>query len=458
LKPNAACSTVAANPKAAHLGACLAEAVTTLYLDILILTILILLNGLFVLAEMAVVSSRRARLQQAATQGNRGAQTALHLLVDPSRFLSTVQIGITLIATLTGAFGGAKLGLILKPVLETVPLLAPHAESLAFGAVVIAITFFSLILGELVPKRLALANAEFFAAKLSPLMAFLTRLLGPFGVVLVWVSNWVIKALPNHGHHHPEVSDEEVNFLMQQGFEAGLFHAKEKEMVDMVLRFGDRKVNSVMTPRTQILWLDITDDPSDIKKIIASSLRSRFPLMHDNMEQVIGVVEVKKLLARELLGESFDLRAAADPALYVPETAPAIKALELIKQHHAAMALVVDEYGDIQGLVTVTDLLEALVGDLPSPTVEDKPLIVQREDGSWLVDGILPLEDIESFFPTLILPEADDGGVTTIGGLMMSQLKRIPNVADHFHLGNYRLEVMDMDGRRVDKILVTQED
>jgi putative hemolysin len=427
-----------------------------MYLDIVVLLLLILVNGLFVLAEMAVVSSRRTRLQQAAGQGNHGAKAALALLDQPSRFFSTVQIVITLIATITGAFGATELGRHLVPVVQQWSVLSPYADAIAFGLVVVAITFFSLVLGELVPKNLALANAEHFAAALSPFMAFLTRLLHPFSVVLVWVSNRLLKLLPSRDSQHPAVSDEEINILMQQGFEAGLFHAKEKEMVDMVLRFGDRKVNSVMTPRTQIVWLDLASDAAEQKQVIASSLLSRLPLMHTSTEQVVGVVEVKKLLARQLTGQPFDLGAVADPALYVPETAPAIRALELIKQHQAAMALVVDEYGDIQGLVTATDLVEALVGDLPSLDTDNSPSAVQRDDGSWLIDGILPLADLSVLLPAMAMPEVEDGGVTTVGGLVMRQLKKIPAPADHVTIGGYRIEVVDMDGRRVDKVLIAR--
>jgi putative hemolysin len=412
-------------------------------LELLIVLLLILLNGLFAMAEMAIVSARRARLKHAANQGDRGAKVALTLAENPGRFLSTVQIGITLIGVLAGAFGGATLSKALAVWLAAeFPAAAEYAEAISIGAVVVSITFLSLILGELVPKRLALSRPEAIASWLARGMALLSRIAGP----VVWLLSGATA-----------VTDEEIKVLMQQGAESGHFHPIEKSIVDMALRLGDRRVSALMTPRTQVEWLDLEDPLEETQQKIRESHYSRFPVAEGGRRHIVGVVEVKDLLAGELAGRGFDVRAAMKPPLYIPESAPALKALETFRRTGAPIALIVDEYGDFQGIVTLEDLLEALVGDLPEPGQQEEPSVTQRADGSWLVDGMLPIDQLKDTIGLARLPDEDEASYQTVAGLVMDRLRRIPKAADWFEIDDHRFEVVDMDGRRIDKVMVSRK-
>jgi putative hemolysin len=426
-------------------------------LEILIVLLLILLNGLFAMAEMAIVSARRARLKHAANQGDKGARAALALAESPSRFLSTVQIGITLIGVLAGAFGGATIseGLAIW-VGSEFPQLAEYAEGISIGAVVVVITFLSLILGELVPKRLALRRPEAIAARLARGMAVLSRAAGPVVWLLSGVTEIVLRFLPMRHGSEPAVTDEEIKVLMQQGAESGHFHPTEKAIVDMALRLGDRRVSALMTPRTQVEWLDLEDPVEESKQKMLDSHYSRFPVAEGGRRHIVGVAEVKDVLAGELAGRGFDLRAAMKPPLYIPESAPALKALETFRRTGAPIALIVDEYGDFQGIVTLEDLLEALIGDLPEPGQAEEAAVTQRADGSWLVDGMLPIDQLKDAVGIRRLPDEDEASYQTVAGLVMDQLRRIPKAADWFQIDDYRFEVVDMDGRRIDKVMVSR--
>ncbi len=427
-------------------------------LEILIVLLLILLNGLFAMAEMAIVSARRARLKHAANQGDRGAKAAVDLAEHPGRFLSTVQIGITLIGVLAGAFGGATISEGVAAWLASeFPGLAEYAEGIAIGAVVVTITFLSLILGELVPKRLALRRAEVIAARLARGMSLLSRIAGPIVWLLNVVTELVLRLLPMRHGSEPAVTDEEIKVLMQQGAESGHFHPIEKSIVDMVLRLGDRRVSALMTPRTQVEWLDLEDPVEETKQKMLDSHYSRFPVAEGGRRHIVGVAEVKDVLAGELAGRGFDLRAAMKPPLYIPESAPALKALETFRRTGAPIALIVDEYGDFQGIVTLEDLLEALIGDLPEPGQEEEASVTQRADGSWLVDGMLPIDQLKDAVGIQRLPDEDEASYQTVAGLVMDQLRRIPKAADWFQIDDYRFEVVDMDGRRIDKVMVSRE-
>jgi putative hemolysin len=426
-------------------------------LEILIVLLLILLNGLFAMAELAIVSARRARLKHAANHGDRGAKAALELAEHPGRFLSTVQIGITLIGVLAGAFGGATISESLAVWLASAyPQLAEYADGLSIGAVVVAITFLSLILGELVPKRLALSRPEAIAARLARSMAMLSRIAGPIVWLLSTVTELVLRVLPVKHGSEPAVTDEEIKVLMQQGAETGHFHPIEKSMVDMVLRLGDRRVSALMTPRTQVEWLDLEDPIEESKRKMLESHYSRFPVAEGGRRHIVGVAEVKDVLAGELAGRGFDLRAAMKPPLYIPESAPALKALETFRRTGAPIALIIDEYGDFQGIVTLEDLLEALVGDLPEPGQQEDAAVTQRADGSWLVDGMLPIDQLKDTIGIARLPDEDDASYQTVAGLVMDRLRRIPKSADWFEIDDYRFEVVDMDGRRIDKVMVSR--
>lgn len=424
-------------------------------IDLTILVLLVLLNAFLVMAELAIVAAKRARLKRAADAGSHAARIALELASDPGRFLSTVQIGITAIGTLSGAFGGQALAGPLSAVLAGFPVLAPYADLIAIAIIVAGLTYVTLILGELVPKRLALARAEPIATLVARPLHWLSIGASPFVSLITGSTNLVLKLLPK-GSKEPDITDEEVRVLMQEGAAAGHFQEAERAIVEMTLRLGDRNVDALMTPRTQIEWLDVTDPPKRTWQKIAESHYSRFPVKKGTTKTVLGFVQVKDLFAQDqiLAGKLPDIGAAIHAALYIPETTPALKALEVFRASGSPIALIVDEYGDIQGLVTLTDLLEALIGELEeADTPEDERSVVQREDGSFLIDGGYALDRL---WDLLAMPHLHDAEAdfNTLGGLCMHRLKRIPAAGDVFTLGRYRFEVVDMDGRRVDKVLV----
>ncbi len=424
-------------------------------LKLLLVFVLILLNGLFAMGEMAVVSARKARLQRLA-RTSKGAQRALHLVDRPTDLLSTVQIGITLIAIITGAIGGDSLSTDTALALAQIPAVAPFADNLAFGLVVIGIAFASLIFGELVPKRLALTHPEQIASALSGVLLVTSKVARPAIWVLSLATNLVLHLIPGKERSADAVSDEEVRHLMREGAASGHFDAAEQQIVDQTLRLGDRRVSALMTPRTQLEVLDLAQTPADWLAVLQASRYSRFPVVDGAPDNIVGIVRVKDLLQRALAGGGLDLKSALREPLYIPETAPALKVLDQFRRSGEDLALIVDEYGDLQGLVTPADLLEALVGgDLSAPAADEEPAWVQREDGSWLIDGMMPLNQVQAVTGIHDFPGADEAHVQTLGGFIMSQLKRIPEAADTVKLAPFILEVMDMDGRRVDKVLVT---
>jgi len=423
-------------------------------INILILVCLILVNGLFAMGEMAVVSARRARLRHAAEEGDKGAQLALELSADSTRFLSTVQIGITLVSVLTGTFGGATLADQLVEPLSRIDWLAPYAHTVAIALVVVGLTYFTLVFGELVPKRLALSRPEWLSSKLARFMRVIEIIATPAGWLLAGSTNLMLRLLPWYRDTATPVTDEEIRIMMQEGAEAGHFEEAETSIVDMALKLSDRRVGALLTPRTQMEVIDLTDDAQENLEKIVESQYTRFPVFDGGPEKIIGILETKDLLAAALAGQPLDLRRSARPPLYIPETATAFGALELFKRSGSPIALIVDEYGAIQGLLTLTDLLQELVGDIATPGMEEERAAVKREDGSWLIDGMLPIHEVEELTGFGPLDEGERGGFQTLGGFMMAQLNRIPAPADTVTVKAYRFEVMDMDGRRVDKVLV----
>ncbi|MBX6321173.1 MAG: HlyC/CorC family transporter [Rhodospirillaceae bacterium] len=422
--------------------------------ELLIILLLILLNGVFAMSELALVSARRARLQHAARGGDAAARRALWLAEHPDLVLSTAQIGITLIGVLAGAFGGATVSQRLAEILRGVPWLAGHAHTLAVAIVVVAITYLSLVLGELVPKRLALARPEAVAKAMAGFMSGLARAAGPAVWLLSASTNLLLRLLPVQRTAEPPVTDEEVRHLMRVGALAGQFEPTERTIVDMALRLADRRVTAMMTPRTQMEALDVTDPPEALKRQILESRHLRFPVVEGSPDRVIGVVEVRDFLAQHFAGRDFDLAAATKPALYIPETVTALKALEILRSERSRIGFVVDEYGGFLGVVTLSDLLSALVSELPTAGPDQTPGMVRRADGSYLVDGLLPVDVLKHAFG-LALPDEEERSYHTVAGLVMERLRRVPNTADSFELHGVRFEVMDMDGRRVDKVLVT---
>ncbi len=423
-------------------------------MEILLVLLLTLVNAVFVMSEMAIVSVRKVRLQQMANQGDTSARVALELANAPNQFLATVQVGITLLVIVSGAFGESVIARKLTPLLELIPGIAPYREAIASTSAILAVTFLTLIIGELVPKRLALNNPEKIAASVAKPMRTLSKIASPVVHLLNASTDTILRLLGNTPSTAPQVTEEEIKVLIEQGTEAGTFEAAEQDMLNRVFRLGDRRVSSLMTPRPDIIWLDLDDSADKNRQIMVDNAHGQFPVCQGELDTVLGIVQVNDLLSRCLTNQPLDLTASLRRPLYVPESTPGLKILELFKQSGTHIAIVVDEYGVIQGLVTLNDILEEIVGDIPSIDALDEPQAVQREDGSWLVDGMLSVEEFFELFEMQELPREQRGNYHTMGGFIVTQLGRIPNATDHFEWQGMRFEVMDMDGNRVDKVLV----
>jgi putative hemolysin len=422
--------------------------------EILTILVLIFANAVFSMSEMAIVSSRKVRLQQLVNQGDLNAQAALQLAESPNHFLSIVQVGITLINILNGVFGGATIAQRLEKYVQLVPILAAYSQPIAFGVVVLLITYFSLIIGELVPKRLALNNPERIAASVAIPMRALATIASPIVFLLSASTETVLRLLGTTPSNEPQVTEEEIKILIEQGTEAGTFEEAEQDMVGRVFRLGDRPVTYLMTPRPDIVWLDLDNSPEENQYKMVESAYSRYPVCQEGLDNVLGIIPVTDLLARSLRNEPLDLTLGLRQPVFVPESTRGLKVLELFKQTVTHMALVVDEYGVIQGLVTLNDIMSEIVGDVPAGPGQEEPQAVQREDGSWLVDGMLGIEEFLELFDLDELEPEERGSYQTLGGLVITHLGRIPAAADHFEWEGMRFEVMDMDGNRVDKVLV----
>jgi putative hemolysin len=416
-------------------------------LEIVLIVVLIVVNGVFSLAEFAMASSRKARLQQRVDDGDVRAKTALALFAHPLDFLSTVQIGITLIGVLAGAVGGATLTGVLAAQLGRVQVLAAHASSIALGIVVLAITFLTLVFGELVPKKLALQNPEAIISAMARPMGVLTRVFSPLVRVLSSSTSLLLRSFGVVPRPDVPITEEELQVLLDQGRQAGVFEASEQDMVEGVFRLTDRRVFQVMKPRTEIVWLDI-NEPDDVNRAkIADSPYSRFPVCADGLDNVLGVIKARDWL----LSNGAPLKGCMQTVHFVPETAMASRALEVFRTRRPELMLVIDEFGGVQGLLTITDLLAEIVEGIDT----SEPQAVQRQDGSWLVDGLLSIDDFKDRFEiTSEMPEEDN--YESVGGFVMMSLGRIPKTTDRFEWNLLRFEVMDMDGKRVDKVLVTR--
>lgn len=423
--------------------------------EILVILILLLANGAFALSEIAIVSSRKARLQQQAERGDAGARAALDLADDPTRFLSTVQVGITLIGIFTGAFGGASLSEELSAALKNVPALAPYRATLSLILVVMGITYFSLIIGELVPKRLGLNHPERYAALMARPMRLLSRIASPVVRLLSASTDLLLRLMGVKPAEEAPVTEEEINVLIRQGTAAGVFEAAEGEIVERVFHVGDTRVSEIMTPRVDLIALDIQDSKEENFRKLLEHHFSFYPVYRGSPDDVIGIVRSKELMPVCMTGELPDLAALAHPPLVVPESLRVLKLLERFKQTGWHAALVIDEYGGTQGLVTSTDVLESLVGEILSDEEKEDAEFIQREDGSWLVDGAASVTEFTERIGGQPDLQSFEGAYVTMGGFVMTHLGRVPASGDHFEHEGLRFEVMDMDGRRVDKVLVT---
>lgn len=425
-----------------------------LYLEILFVVALIVLNGALAMSELALVSARRSRLEQLAAEGNRGAATALRLVDDPSGFLSSVQIGITLVGILAGAFGGATLADRLGDWLDSFPALAPNGDRIAIGIVVVVITYFSLIVGELVPKRIALANPERTASLVARPMKQLSRLAFPGVWVLRTSTETVLRLIGLSGTRSATVTEDEVKSLIAEGTRAGVFVPQERRMIEGVLRLADRPVRVVMTPRADVVWLDANADTAMLQQVAASNRFSRLLVCDRNIDNAVGVLHTKDVLPLALRGEPLSVKALMAPVLVVPDRTSVLQLLDRFRREGLHMAVAVDEYGTTEGVVTLTDVLEAIAGELPERGELTEPLVVRRDDGSWLVAGALPFDEFAERFG--LRGAAEGGGFHTVAGFVLQQLGHLPDAGEDFRFGGLRIEVLDMDGRRIDKLLVEQ--
>lgn len=427
-------------------------------LEILIILLLIIANGIFAMAEIAVISSRKVRLQQRANEGDAKARAALELANAPNQFLSTIQIGITLVGVLAGAFGGATIAQELAAELDRVPLLAPYSRAIGVGVVVLCVTYLSLVIGELAPKRLALNSPERIAAAIAKPMQTLSTVAFPLVRLLSVSTETVLHVLRVRQTSEPPVTEEEITALLEEGIQAGVFEKPERDMVEHVFHLVDREVSTLMTPRPEIVWFDVGDSPEEIRQKVAGAVHSRFPVAQGNLDNVLGVVYTKELLARNLADKPVDLRASLRQPLFVPENTRALNLLESFKRFGTHIALVINEYGGVEGLATVNDILEAIVGDIPSVYKPSESQAVQRGDGSWLLDGMLPVEEFKECLNINELPGEKKRSYQTVGGFIMTYLGRIPSAGDHFEWQGVRFEVVDMDRHRIDKVLVVPDD
>ena len=432
-------------------------------MDILIILALILINGIFAMSELAVVSSKRIRLQNLSDNGSRGARAALQLADHPSRFLSTVQVGITLIGIFNGAFGEASLVARLTPQLASIPMLAEYAREISLGIVVMGITFASIVLGELVPKRIAMQYPETVATMIAAPMQGLSKIVSPFVKVLSVATDAIIRLLGLPKAKDNSVTQEEITGMIREGTDAGVFERTEHDIVTRALRLDDQRLGALMTPRTDVELIDLEDDIEQNLAKIANSPYSRFPVCRGDRSNILGIVHAGDLFEQAIRNNglaAINIEASVKPALYVPESVSAMDLLETLKKNRAEIALVVDEYGDIEGMVTLSDVMGALVGDVS--VIDDEAHeadAIQREDGSWLIDGGVSLDRFRDLFSTdLRFPDESTGAYHTLAGFVLTQLGRIPAVSDHFEWGGHRFEVMDMDRHRIDKLLISKAD
>lgn len=423
--------------------------------EIIFIVVLLIANGIFSMSEMAIVSARKARLQSRSSDGDKGAQAALEIANDPGSFLSTVQIGITLVGILAGAFGGATIAEQLAPFLKRYRIIEPYADEISFGLVVLVITYFSLVIGELIPKRLALHSPERIASLIATPMRRLSGMTSPVVWLLEWSTNGLLRIFGMRESSDPPITEDEIKVLIEQGIHAGVFEEAERDLIERTFHLGDRSVGQLMVPRPDIIFLDLDDPPDVIKETITNNRLSRYPVINNDLDNIVGVVRAKDLLARELNGDPFDLTAVLNPALFLPVTMPAFKAIEMFRSSRRHMGIVIDEHGGVEGLVTVNDILDALVGDIPSMNESDEEQVVRRHDGSFLLDGAIPIPDLKRALGIKYIPDEETGDFQTLGGFLMARIGRIPAVADQVELKGWRFEVMDMDKRRVDKVLAT---
>ncbi len=424
--------------------------------EFFVIFVLLLINAFFALSEMAIVSASKPMLRQMARQGNARAEVALRLAEDPGKFLSTVQVGITLVGTLAGAYGGATIAAKFAPLLDEIAWINPYGNTVALVLVVTLITFLSVVIGELIPKQLALKNSEALAMFVARPMHLLSRIAAPVVYLFETAASLAMRLLGIRPDDPDHVTEEEVHAIMAEGVESGAIEKSEHEMLRRIIRLGDRNVKSIMTHRTEVSFIDVNDSLETVGRKIDQFGHSRYPVVDGPSGDVLGAVLAKEILNAPTSGP-FDVRRYIKEIHTLPETASCLKALEAFKSSSINMAMIVDEYGSTEGIITIADILEAIVGVLPSNYDDiEHALIRQREDGSYLVDGRTPIDEIHL---TIGIEGIDaDGNFETIAGFLVQQLRKTPEEGDVAIAHGYRFEVVDMDARRIDKILVSRSD
>lgn len=422
--------------------------------EIVIIIVLIVVNGIFAMSEFALVSAKRTRLKQMAEEGDAGAVAALELSGRLTSFLSTIQIGITLVGILAGAFGGATVAKGLAAYLGNFPAIAPYSNAMSITFVVLVITYLTLIFGELVPKQIALNKAEVIVSKVARTMLFLSTVAKPLVIVLSISTEAVLRIMRIEKIIGSPVTEEEIKIMLEEGTEAGVFEEAELSMIEGVLQIGDLRVESLMIHRSDIIALDLNDTVSENLQKMITSGRSYFPAYERDLDNIVGMVSVKHILAKIVESGEVDIRTNITNPLFVPEAISVLKLLELFKELGVHIALITDEYGSIQGIITLHDILEAIMGDVRTIGEPLETPVVVREDGSWLIDGDTSIEKIKDILSVDLFPEEEEGYYRTIAGLIMYVLQRIPKTGDYIELKELRYEVVDMDGNRIDKVLV----
>lgn len=422
-------------------------------MDIVILLGLIFLNGLFVMSEIALVSARKARLEMMAEKGDKKAANALKLANNPELFLSAAQIGITLIAILTGVYSGEKFGSYLQPLIEQVEILRPYASGISTSIIVIIVTFLSIILGELIPKRFALINPEKIAKKAAAPMYAFAKITHPIVWLLSRTSNGFFKLFNIKQSKDDSVTEEEIKAIISEGTEAGTIEEEEKEMIERIFHLGDRNITSLMTHRSDILWFDLNDNEEKIREKIIAEPHSIYPICDGDLDDIKGVVSIKDLYVSDDLTLFKDLMQTA---LFVPDNNSAYQVMEKFKESKIHSCFIVDEYGSVRGMITLNDILEAIVGDIPQMHSEDYE-IVEREDGSYVIDAQIPFYDFLSKFNQTDLLQQNDQ-YDTLAGCILHELERIPKSGDKMDWNGFHIEIIDMDGHRIDKVLVTADE
>lgn len=425
-------------------------------MDILLILLLILINGLFAMSEIAIVSSRRVRLQQMAEEGDSGARAALLLSEHPTRFLSTVQIGITLIGVLSGAFGEAAITQRLIPVFSDISWLAPYAKPLATGCMVVAVTYVSLVVGELVPKRIGMQAPERIARILAPVMAGLARITMPLVMLLTRSTDFLLNTFRLNPENAPSVTQEEIKVLVAEGIESGVFEKAEQDLIENVMRLDHYQLGQVMTARADVTGVDLQDSPEEQQAVMLAARHSYLPVFNGGIDDVVGVVAVHDLFAQSLRQQELDIQAAMQFPVFVPASISPLTLLDTFRERKQHIALVVDEYGSVQGLVTLKDVMDALMGEMSTHDSDSQdPDVVRRDDGSYLLDGSLSIDRFKLLFP-VELCDMEEGGrdYQTLAGLVLFLRGHVPETGEHFEWSHLHFEVVDMDRRRIDKLLV----